>query len=310
MTEAAAATLEERQIDTEYKIWKKNTPFLYDYVITHSLEWASLTCQWLPVVKDLPKVTEHQLLLGTHTDGEQNYLMKATCSLPKPDYEIEEKAPRYDEEKKEVGGFGFRGDAGKFEINLKIKHEGEVHRTRYMPQNHFIVASRGPAPEVYVWDLSKHPSTPPENEPASPQIVCVGHEQEGYGLVWSRHQEGLLATSSNDKTVRVWDVSSISSPSTKSGTQVAASKVLQGHTSLVNDVDWHPKDPNMLASVGDDKALIIWDYSAPESIVQKVDNAHKQAINCVSFNPVNEHVLATGCADSTVAIWDLRNLQK
>jgi hypothetical protein len=32
----------------EYKIWKKNTPFLYDLVLTHALTWPSLTCQWLP----------------------------------------------------------------------------------------------------------------------------------------------------------------------------------------------------------------------------------------------------------------------
>lgn len=32
----------------QYKIWKKNTPFLYDLVLTHALEWPSLTCQWLP----------------------------------------------------------------------------------------------------------------------------------------------------------------------------------------------------------------------------------------------------------------------
>ena len=44
MDEAA----EERVINEEYKIWKKNTPFLYDLVMTHALEWPSLTVQWLP----------------------------------------------------------------------------------------------------------------------------------------------------------------------------------------------------------------------------------------------------------------------
>jgi hypothetical protein len=43
------AQTEERLVNEEYKIWKKNTPFLYDLVITHALEWPSLTVQWLPV---------------------------------------------------------------------------------------------------------------------------------------------------------------------------------------------------------------------------------------------------------------------
>ena len=42
--------MEERIINEEYKIWKKNTPFLYDLVMTHALEWPSLTVQWLPDV--------------------------------------------------------------------------------------------------------------------------------------------------------------------------------------------------------------------------------------------------------------------
>lgn len=40
---------DERLVNEEYKIWKKNTPFLYDLVVTKALEWPSLTCQWLPV---------------------------------------------------------------------------------------------------------------------------------------------------------------------------------------------------------------------------------------------------------------------
>ena len=43
------ATEQERLISEEYKIWKKNTPFLYDLVVTKALEWPALTCQWLPV---------------------------------------------------------------------------------------------------------------------------------------------------------------------------------------------------------------------------------------------------------------------
>uniref|UniRef100_A0A8C2QHW4 Histone-binding protein RBBP4-like N-terminal domain-containing protein n=1 Tax=Cricetulus griseus TaxID=10029 RepID=A0A8C2QHW4_CRIGR len=43
-------SVEEHVINEEYKIWKKNNPFLYDLVMTHALEWPSLTAQWLPDV--------------------------------------------------------------------------------------------------------------------------------------------------------------------------------------------------------------------------------------------------------------------
>lgn len=45
---AADVALQEKLINEEYKIWKKNTPFLYDLVMTHALEWPSLSVQWLP----------------------------------------------------------------------------------------------------------------------------------------------------------------------------------------------------------------------------------------------------------------------
>ena len=35
-------------VNEEYKVWKKNAPFLYDLVLTHALEWPSLTVQWIP----------------------------------------------------------------------------------------------------------------------------------------------------------------------------------------------------------------------------------------------------------------------
>ena len=61
--------VEERIVNEEYKIWKKNTPFLYDLVMTHALEWPSLTAQWLPDVTrpDGKDYSIHRLLLGTHT---------------------------------------------------------------------------------------------------------------------------------------------------------------------------------------------------------------------------------------------------
>jgi histone-binding protein RBBP4 len=236
----ATDVLEERMIDAEYKIWKKNTPFLYEYVMTHSLEWPSLSCQWLPHKRTLGnEAEEHSLLIGTHTTGEQNYLMVATCALPLDDDVVEDPkeggdgkaaaaganlkpAPQYDEEKKEVGGFGHGNNTtvGKIEIKMKIKHDGEVNRARYMPQNPFIVASRGPNPEVYIFDRSKHPSKPEEKDPFRPQGVCVGHTREGYGMAWSHHQEGYLCTGSDDCTVKVWDVNAATVAKATPGTQI------------------------------------------------------------------------------------------
>lgn len=46
-----ANVVQEKMINEEYKVWKKNAPYLYDLVVTHALEWPSLTVQWLPDVE-------------------------------------------------------------------------------------------------------------------------------------------------------------------------------------------------------------------------------------------------------------------
>ena len=58
----------------------------------------------------------------------------------------------------------------KIEIHQRILHEGEVNRARYMPQNPFIVATKSPGVDVYVFDTAKHPSDPGANKTFSPDI--------------------------------------------------------------------------------------------------------------------------------------------
>ena len=49
------------------------------------------------------------------------------------------------------------------EVMVKINHDGEVNRARYMPQNEFVIATKSPSADVCVFDISKHPSVPPAN---------------------------------------------------------------------------------------------------------------------------------------------------
>lgn len=94
--------------------------------------------------------------MGTHTSDEQNHLVLASVQLPNDDAQFD--ASHYDAEKGEFGGFG--SIAGRIENEMKINHEGEVNRARYMPQNPSIIATKTPSSEVYVFDITKHPTRP------------------------------------------------------------------------------------------------------------------------------------------------------
>lgn len=300
--EAYDDALEERLINEEYKIWKKNTPFLYDLVMTHALEWPSLTAQWLsevtkPEGKDY---SIHRLILGTHTSDEQNHLVIASVQLPNDEAQFD--SSHYDSERAEFGGFG--SVSGKIEIEIRINHEGEVNRARYMPQNQCIIATKTPSSDVLIFDYTKHPSKPDPSGECNPELRLKGHSKEGYGLSWNPNVNGHLLSASDDHTICLWNINA----NPTSERNLDALSVFTGHTAVVEDVAWHLLHDSMFGSVGDDKKLMLWDTRSQTSLKpSQIIDAHSAEVNCLSFNPYSEFILATGSADKTVALWDLRN---
>lgn len=283
---------EEKLINEEYKIWKKNAPFLYDLVLSHALEWPSLTVQWLPdrveIKEKYNQYTVQRLILGTHTsDGEQNYLMIAEVKLP---LQVEQ-----------GGDSGYGSAVGKVQITQRINHEGEVNRARYMPQNPSLIATKTAGADVHLFDTTKHPSKPSKDARCCPDMILKGHTKEGYGLDWNPHTSGQLISGADDHLICMWDVTS---GDTKSGA-LQPTRVFQGHSDVVEDVGFHRQNPNTFGSVGDDSCIYIWQTNAPKH-QHKITAGHRGEINCIAFNNYNENLFATGAADKTVALWDLR----
>jgi len=193
--------------------------------------------------------TEQQVILGTHTsDGEQNHLMLATVRLPHIDQEID--ARQYNDENDEVGGFA---GAGKIQVKVKINHDGEVNRARHCPQNKFVIATKTVKSEVHIFDTSKFPSVPVDNK-VTPNIVCKGHSDEGYGIDWNRNKSGYLASGSNDHVVCVWDTNA---KPTK-GNEIDAIFKFDAHSNVVEDVKWHGVHGDVFGSVSDSGELFLY----------------------------------------------------
>ncbi|CBN80226.1 conserved unknown protein [Ectocarpus siliculosus] len=222
-------------ITEEYKVWKKNTPFLYDVVMTH------------------------------------------------------------------------------VDITVKINHDGEVNRARYMPQNEFVIATKSPSADVCVFDISKHPSVPPSNSGCRPEHRCKGHTKEGYGLSWNPHVEGRLLSGSDDGLVCYWDIKG-------AGQTVDATQKFEGHTSVVGDVAWHQQNPKLLGSVGDDRQLLFWDTSMdgskPTTVIKDPmhllerhgSEAGDGEVLGVQWASFDETILGSCSADRRVKVWSLSRI--
>ncbi|EPY49913.1 kinetochore protein Mis16 [Schizosaccharomyces cryophilus OY26] len=291
----------EKVIQEEYKLWKQNVPFLYDLVITHALEWPSLTVQWLPDKQTVSgkDYSVQRLLLGTHTSGhDQNYLQVASVQLPNFDEDTIDITPANVRRAQREGSYNI-------EITQKICHDGEVNRARYMPQNPDIVATMGVAGNSYIFNLNDHGALPTNN--SLPQAILHGHTSEGYGLCWNPNQTGRLATAAEDQFICLWDINTSSFSATQS-VDLSPTAKFHRHSDIVNDVQYHPQHEALLVSVSDDCTLQIHDTRLnPNDRAPKVIHAHSKAINAVAINPFNDYLLATASADKTVALWDLRN---
>jgi len=250
-------------------------------------------CVWLDIFRSTSNDYDlHKLLLGTHTsNGEQNYLMVAAVKLPTADTDFVENSLTNPPSAK-----------GKIEIKIKILHQGEVNRARYMPQNPFIVATKSPCADVFVFDMSKHPSVPSAGKGFCPEHHCTGHSKEGYGLSWNPHRTGQLLSGSDDAQICLWDVN-------EAGQSVPCVASWNGHLDVIEDVAWHQQCPTIFGSVGDDRRFLLWDARAnhTERPMILVDHAHDDDINTLAFSPQNEFLGVTGSTDATVKLWDLRN---
>jgi centriolar protein POC1 len=104
----------------------------------------------------------------------------------------------------------------------------------------------------------------------------------------------MIASGSDDKTVRLWDVNANS-----------LIHSFTDHTGMVSDVKFHP-DGTCIASCSSDRKIKIFDNRS-HRLLQHYD-AHDDLINSVAFHPKGTYLLSTS-NDGKLKIWDLRKGQ-
>ena len=79
-----------------------------------------------------------------------------------------------------------------------------------MSKNPFIIATNTVSAKVYVFDQSKHPPKPPLDGACSPDLRLRWLSTEGYGLSWSKFNQGHLLSDSDDAQICLWDINATS----------------------------------------------------------------------------------------------------
>lgn len=263
---------DENTIKQEYKLWRENCKYMYEFISETALKWPSITVQWLPQheTKKSDHLFEASILLGTHTEGnDQNYLKLANTQIP-----MNQKDNKVN---------------SRIKIFKKFDNEYEINRARCMPQDSNVVATINGGGQVDIYDL---------NGLKQPIHHLTNHSENGYGLSWNPLTKGYLSSGSDDKTVLVYDMNK----------QAEIITTIKGHQDIVNDVKWNNFNQHLLASVSDDKYLNIYDIRNPVTPAVRFYNETSNGINCISFSPFSTNLIAVGNADSNINILDFRQL--
>ncbi len=166
-------------------------------------------------------------------------------------------------------------------------HRGWVWSVTFSPDGKYL-ASGSEDQTVRIWSLESQQEANPS--PARPQSQMLsGHTSWVRSVAFSPDGR-LLASGSDDQTVKLWDVNS-----------AQRIRTLKGYARGIRSVAFSP-DGQTLASGSEDQRVRIWDI-ANEQCLRSLDQ-HSERVWSVAFSPDGQ-TLASGSEDQTIRLWQV-----
>jgi hypothetical protein len=131
-------------------------------------------------------------------------------------------------------------------------------------------------------------------------VLLDGHTAPVIAMVWDSDGD-LLASASEDKTVRIWD---------RTDGQVST---LRGHSKAVRALAFDDEG-TLFASASEDGTILIWEYSIGHRLsggwsCRGILEGHQGPVVSVSFSYDDKH-LVSASSDRTVVEWDVATMSK
>ena len=179
-------------------------------------------------------------------------------------------------------------------------HTAVVLDTDWSPFNDSLIASGSDDGKAFIWKVPEG-FTLRVDEGEEPQDIApvqklVGHSRKIGHVLFNPAAENVLATSSGDYTVKIWDV------------EAASPRLTMKHGDIVQSLSWSANG-SLLVTTSRDKKLRVWDVRQ-ETPAHTVPG-HAGAKNSrVAWMGEHDRFATTGfskMSDRQLGLWDLRD---
>ncbi|KAM0749156.1 WD40 repeat-like protein [Meredithblackwellia eburnea MCA 4105] len=166
------------------------------------------------------------------------------------------------------------------------------------------------------------PTTSSSDGPTSWKHAATaqGHMESVGAVIVSKRDTSFLVTASQDRTAKIWDLSSLPSiSSNEAAIQLRSLATHKLHDKDINSLDLSPND-KLLISGSQDRTAKLWSIAynrgttasknkPPTATINPLGTlkGHKRGVWSVRFS-TNDQVVATASGDRTIKLWSLADL--
>lgn len=196
------------------------------------------------------------------------------------------------------------GETGKLpeQIPLFRGHTAVVLDTDWNPFHDDIIASGSDDGKVFLWKVPEGFTLHTDaDEPAdvAPVGKLSGHSRKVGHVLFNPAAENVLASSSGDYTIKLWDL------------EDGKSKLVLKHNDIVQSLSWSGNG-SMLVTTSRDKKLRFWDVRQEKAAHEVAGHTGAKNSRCVWMGD-HDRVITTGfsrMSERQMGLWDIRNPTK
>lgn len=177
-------------------------------------------------------------------------------------------------------------------------HTAAVLDTDWSPFDDSFIASGSDDGKVLLWKVPENFSLQqdPENiQDVQPVARLTGHSRKVGHVLFNTSAKDVLASSSGDYTVKIWDV------------EEGAPKLTLKHNDIVQSLSWSANG-SLLVTTSRDKKLRVWDVRQEKPALETA--GHSGAKNSrVVWMGEKDRIATTGfskMSDRQLGLWDIR----